>query len=155
MIRYAILAAALLVPAAVLADDQDATKLAQEILDKSTLTFESHDASAVAATFTEEGVLILTGKDKDSGTYKSHATRGRDAIEKFYRNLFRGARSDAKAKNIVEVAHFIAPDLLLIHGHFQPDSRKPSDEVPFTQLRAKSGDQWQILSLQVFLVPAS
>lgn len=150
MTRFAILSAALLLPVAAHAAP-DAKPLAQEILDKGAALFDARDAAALAATYTEDAEISLVGKDPVSGAYKTQAVRGRQAIEKGYQDLFKDAQSAQKSKNRVEFAHFVSADLMVIHGHFQPDTSKEG-EIPFIQVRLKKGDQWLMMDLQLFVV---
>ncbi|HEX8201909.1 MAG TPA: hypothetical protein VF590_15640 [Isosphaeraceae bacterium] len=153
MMRFALLSAALLLlPVAAGADDQDPKRLAQEILDKGAALFDARDAAKLAATYTQDGEIGLVAKDPDSGTYRTQTTRGRQAIERAYQTLFKDGRGEAKSRNHVEFAHFLAPDLLLIHGHFQPDTNQEG-KFPFVQLRTKRDDQWLLMGLQLFVVP--
>jgi ketosteroid isomerase-like protein len=152
MMRFALLSAALLLPVAALADDQDPKRLAQDLLDKGAALFDARDTAQLAATYTEDAEICVVGKDQDSGTYKTQTTRGRQAIERAYQTLFKDGRAGTKSRNQVEFAHFIAPDLLLIHGHFQPDTDQEG-KVPFVQVRLKREDKWLLMGLQLFIVP--
>ena len=153
MRRFALLSAALLLlPVTARADDEEARRVAQETLDKGAALFDARDAAALAATYTPDGEICVVTQDKDSRGYKTQSIRGRQAIEKGYRDLFRDAQGGSKSKNHVEYAHFARPDLLVIHGHFQPDASKEGD-IPFIQVRTKDGDKWLMMSLQLFFVP--
>ena len=152
MTRFALLSAALLLPVAALADDHDPKRLAQEILDKGAALFDARDAAQLAATYTEDGESGVVTKDQGSGTYRTQTTRGRQAIERAYQTLFKDGRSGTKSRNQVEFAHFVGPDLLLIHGHFQPDTNQEG-KFPFVQVRTKREDKWLLMVLQLFVVP--
>ena len=102
--------------------------LAQEVLDKGAALFDARDAKAMAATYTEDAEIRVISKDQGSGTYKTQAVRGRQAIEKGYQDLFKKGQTETKSKNRVEFAHFVRPDLLAIHGQFQPDTSKEGDD---------------------------
>jgi ketosteroid isomerase-like protein len=153
MRRYAVLSAAMLcltVPAR--ADDEDARRVAQEVLDEGAALFDARDAAALAASYTPDAEIGFISQDKESRGYKTQAIRGRQAIETWYGDLFKNAQGGPQSRNHVEFAHFIRPDLLAIHGHFQPDVNKEGD-FPFIQVRANDGDRWLLMSLQLFLVP--
>jgi ketosteroid isomerase-like protein len=152
MMRFALLSAALLLPVAALADDPDPKRLAQDLLDKGAALFDARDAAKLAATYTEDAELCVVGKDQESGIYRTQSTRGRQAIERAYQTLFKDGRGETKSRNQVEFAHLVEPDLLLIHGHFQPDTNR-EDKVPFVQLRTKRDDKWLLMGLQLFIVP--
>ena len=151
--RYATLSAALLLLAspAARAQEAEAKALAQEILDQGAALYDKEDAAAMAATYTDDAELILIAKDQSSGAYRTQVTRGRGAIQSFYQKLFDDRPAGAKAKNMVEFAHRIGPDLLLIHGRFSPNGDQGSP-IPFTQVRTRQGDRWLILNLQVYVV---
>lgn len=150
MIRLTILALMLL-SAKAPSSDEEARSLAHEILTKGASQFDTRDPAAMAATYTEDAELTLVGKDRDSGTYKPSDTRGRTAIEQFYRDIFKDRAPGSTSRNTVEYAHFIASDVLIIHGSFTPDVAK-GGAFPFVQVRAKQGDRWLIVNLQLFLV---
>jgi hypothetical protein len=151
MFRLTTLSLALLVPMAAKAAEPDAKQVAQDILTRGAALFDTRDAAAIARTYAEDAELSLVGKDKDTGAYKASVTRGRSAIERFYHNLYRSEKPGTKSRNVVEFAHFIGDDLLIIHGTFRPDISR-GGPFPFVQVRAKRGDQWLIVSLQLFLV---
>src|SRR5262249_604868 len=56
------------------------------------------------------------------------------------------------ARNTVEYAHFIAPDMLLITGTFEPDVG--AIKVPFVQMRVNHNGQWLMNDLTIFILPA-
>jgi hypothetical protein len=141
----------LLAPLVAQAADEEAKKLAQEILNRGATVFDTRDAVAMANTYTEDAELSLVSKDKDTGTYKAQDTHGRTAIERFYQDYFKDRDSATRSRNNVEYAHFVGNDLLIIHGTFTPDVSK-TDAFPFVQVRAKKGDKWLILNLQLFIV---
>ncbi len=151
MARFPILSLALLLPTAASADDMDAKRLAQDILTKGAALFDTRDAAAMAATYMEDAEGILVIKDKDTGTYKAQVSRGRFAIERGYQNIFKDRKPATKSRNVVEYAHFVGTDLLIIHGAFTLDVSQ-GVSFPFIQVRAKKGDKWLIMSLQVFVV---
>ena len=151
MTRLAILCFALAGPSTTPAQDQDAKRLAQDILNQGSALFDTKDAAAMAATYVEDAELSLIGKDQGSGTYKTQVTRGRDAIEKFYQNIFKDRQDGAKSRNVVEYAHFVGSDLLIVHGTFAPDADR-GGAIPFVQVRARRGEKWLMMSLQLFLV---
>jgi len=151
MARFMILSLALLFPAAAPAADLKAKELAQDILTKGAALFDTRDAPAMAATFTEDAECSLCLRDKDTGKYKVQVSRGRSAIEQGYQNIFKTRKPGATSRNVVEFAHFVGSDLLIIHGTFTLDVSQ-GIPFPFVQVRAKQGDQWQILSLQVFVI---
>jgi len=151
MARFVILSLALLFPSAAPAADTDAKQLAQDLLTKGAALFDTRDAAAMAATFTEDAEGSLFLKDKDTGKYKVQVSRGRSAIEQGYQNIFKARKPGTTSRNVVEYAHFVGPDLMIIHGTFTLDVSQGLS-FPFIQVRTKQGDKWLILSLQVFVI---
>jgi hypothetical protein len=148
-----ILAFVLIAPMVAQAQD-DPQALAQQILDKGSKLFDTKDAPAMAATYTEDAVFVLVAKDNTTGKYKFEERRGRSEIEDFYRKLYEGQSGPILSKNTVESARLLAPDLLLIEGRFQPNVSQGLI-LPFVQMRVKQGDAWLMQSLHVFAVPGS
>ncbi len=151
MARFVILSLALLLPRVAPAADPDAKQLAQAILTKGAALFDTRDAAAMAATYIEDAELSLVIKDKGTGTFKAQVTRGRSAIERGYQNIFKDRKAGTRSRNVVEYAHFVGTDLLIIHGTFTLDV---SQEVsfPFVQVRTKQGEKWLIMSVQLFVI---
>ena len=151
MIHAMILAVALLVPTAAPTPETDAKTLAQDILTNGAVMFDTKDATAMADTYTDDGELTVFSKDETTGRYKAQDTRGKSAVEQFYQDIFKDRKAGARSKNVVELAHFVGDDLLIIHGNFTP-AVGDSAPVPFVQVRAKEGEKWLIKSLQLFVV---
>jgi ketosteroid isomerase-like protein len=151
MIRFTILGLALALP--LTAQAQDAKKLAREVLDQGAALFDARNAANLSASYTEDARLFLVSKDKDKGKYEITTKEGRSEIEGFYSDLFGGADPNEKttSRNTVEFARLVEPDLLVIHGFFEPTTAKP-DKCPFVQVRVKKGDRWLIQSLRLFAV---
>ena len=151
MARFVFFSLALVLPQAATAAEPDAKALAQDILNKGAAMFDTRDAAAMAATYTEDAELVLFAKDKDTGDYKGQVTRGRSAIERGYQNLFKDRKPGTTSRNVVEFAHFVGTDLLIIHGTFTLDVSQ-GVSFPFIQVRAKRGDKWLLMNLQLFIV---
>src|SRR5262245_22863587 len=125
MTRFSLLTLAALFMATlpVRADDSPASRneamqLANRLTTVGAATYDSHDAAAMAALYTADARVKLVGKG-DSGYTVTHYN-GRAEIEKLYAGLFKNDRP-THARNTVEYARFVAPDLLLITGTFEPD----------------------------------
>jgi ketosteroid isomerase-like protein len=151
MARLVVLSVALLLPTMAPAADLDAKQLAQAILTKGATLFDTRDAAAMAATYIEDAELSLVIKDKATGTYKVQVTRGRSAIERGYQNIFKDRKPGTTSRNVVEYAHFVGTDLLIIHGTFTLDVGQEGS-FPFVQVRAKQREKWLIINLQLFVV---
>jgi RNA polymerase sigma factor (sigma-70 family) len=126
----------------------EAETIAETFLKAGSDLFDAKNAAALAATYTEDGEILLVGK-KD-GQHDEGAKRGRAEIERFYSDIFAGDGA-IDSENTVEFARLISPDILVVHGRFRPDTGKP--EWPFVQMRVKQGDRWLMSKLWLFLTP--
>ena len=85
-------------------------------------------------------MLTALSRERDTRRIKTEVYRGRDAIEKAYGDVFKGDAA-FHARNTIGHVHRIAPDVLVITGHFEPDTEAgDSIKVPFAQVRVKQGD---------------
>ncbi len=134
-------------PGATTAEDAAAVALATRVLDRGATLFDTRDARAMAATYTEDARVELISRTDDG--LKVEATTGRPAIEDMYRRAFEG-QSSIRSKNTVESARMVGPDILLIQGQFRPT--EGSQFYPFTQVRVRQGDNWLMARLQLFVV---
>ncbi len=89
MAPIAIVALCLSLPAAAPADESDAKQLAQSILTKGAALFDTRDAAAMAATYTDDAEGSVIKKDGGTGKYKIELTRGRAEFEHAYQELFK------------------------------------------------------------------
>lgn len=151
MKRFATFALMLLVPLSVRADDKDARSVAQGVLDKGSALFDTHDAAAMAATYTEDAQLLWIDKDGSTGEIRLSVKKDRSEIESLYRDLFKDAKENTTSKNTVEFARFVTPGLMVIHGVFQPNIDKP-DKFTFVQTRVKVGDTWLMKVLELYVI---
>jgi hypothetical protein len=151
MKRIPILTLVLVFPLTVQADDPDPKSLAQSILDKGAALFDTQDAAAMAATYTEDAQILWFDKDSSTGELKLSIKKDRTEIEQFYHDVFKDAKEKTISKNTVEYAKLLAPDLMVIHGFFQPNISN-NGKYPFVQVRVKSGDKWLMKTLQFFVV---
>jgi RNA polymerase sigma factor (sigma-70 family) len=126
----------------------EADTIAEKFLKAGSDLFDAKDAAGLAATYTEDGEIVLVNK-KD-GQIKEDVKSGRAEIEQLYRDIFKD-RGAIDSQNTVEFARLISPDLLVVHGRFRPDTGKP--EWPFVQMRVKHGDRWLMSKLWLFLSP--
>jgi ketosteroid isomerase-like protein len=143
----------MLVPAQ--AQDQpadEAMNLARKITEEGAATFSKADAKAMAAYYTENAIVFVQSKNDEGHSVKEYD--GKAEIERLYADLFKNGHGTLRAKNTVEYARLLAPDLLVIAGMFEPDQLavKPM-KVPFYQVRVKQGDKWLIHSLRLFVLP--
>jgi hypothetical protein len=133
------------------AQETNAKTLAQEILDKGSALFDTRDATAMAATYTEDAQIEWIAKDDTTGEIKVDLKKGRAEIESLYHDVFKDAKERTTSKNTVEFAKLIAPDLMVIHGVFQPNLANKG-KFPFVQFRVKQGDKWILKNLQFFVI---
>lgn len=132
-------------------DDAKATTLAKDILDKGAELFDKRDAAAMAATFVENGQIMAIKKESD-GRISTESRNGRVAIQQVYADLFKDRLPEHKARNTVESAHFLNDDILLIRGRFSLN-RDQGDSIRFVQVRAREGNEWKIVTLQLTELP--
>jgi len=128
----------------------EAETIAETFLKAGSKLFNAKDAAALAATYTEDGEIVLVGK-KD-GEITKEVKKGRTDIEEFYSNHFQ-ATEMIDSENTVELARLIAPDVLVVHGRFRPNAGQA--ELPFVQMRVKRGDRWLLSRLWLFLSPGA
>jgi hypothetical protein len=133
------------------ADETDAKTVAQDVLDKGAALFDKHDAAAMAATYSEDAHLEWVEKDSAAGGIKIETRKGREEIEALYRDFFKDQKEATTSKNIVEFARFINPELMVVHGAFQPNVANDA-KFQFVQLRYKKDDNWMIKSLTLFVI---
>jgi ketosteroid isomerase-like protein len=130
----------------------EAMKLATKLTEEGAATFSKADAKAMAAYYTENAIIFLQSKNDEGPTVKEYD--GKAEIERAYADFFKGEHGTIQAKNTVEYARLLAPDLLVIAGTFEPNqlAAKPL-KVPFYQVRVKEGDKWLINSVRIFVLP--
>ena len=98
--------------------------------------FESGDAKAVAAHWTENGEYVA-----DDGT----TFRGRDAIEKEYQELFKKRKGKVKIDIDVETIRFPSKDTAIEEGHFLVRADKlQSSASKYSVLHVREGGKWQM-----------
>jgi ketosteroid isomerase-like protein len=133
--------------------NDDALKVAKKLTEEGAATFSTSNAKAMAAYYVEDARLFLQSKEENEISEKEYT--GRDEIEKFYADLFKDPKT-IQAKNTVEYAKLLAPDVLVIAGTFVPNEAadKPL-KVPFYQVRVKRGDKWLIHRLRIFVLSES
>ena len=98
--------------------------MAQAVLDKGAALFDTRDAAAMAATYTEDAQLLWIDKDSSTGEIKITVKKDRAEIESLYHDLFKDAKEKTTSKNTVEFARFVSADLMVIQGVFQPNIDK-------------------------------
>ena len=134
------------------ADDTDAKTVAQDVLaDKGAALRNKRDATAMAATYTEDSQLEWVEKDSAAGGIMIDTKKGRDEIETVYRDLFKDQKEATTSKNTVEFARFVSPDVMVIHGVFQPNVANES-KFQFVQCALKKDDKWMMKSLTLFVI---
>ena len=147
----AILSLAFCLPSPAPADEPDARTVAQDLLKKGSALFDAQDAMALSATYTDEARVEWIEKDKDTGKYKTSSKEGRTEIDSLYRDLFKDPSRKRTSRNTVEFAKFVAPDVLLIQGYFEPDVNE-GGKYSFVQERVKEGDKWLIRNLRLYIL---
>jgi hypothetical protein len=133
-------------------DGNKARTLAQEILDRGAALFDKRDASAMAATFVEDGEIIVFKRNSDSDRIQPEIYRGRAHVEEAYAKTFKDRLPEHRSRNTVELARLLTPDLLLIHGRFAMN-KEQGDTVQFVQIRVHEDDQWKVVTMQLVELP--
>lgn len=137
----------------------DVRNLAQRLVDENSVLVNAKDDASLAETFTEDATITLVCKDPDTGHYMVEVRDtgvNRWNIRQLYLDMHSGLLPEngpgkkIASKNIVEYASMIEPDLLVIHGYFQP-WQDEAMRWPFIQVRRKHGDKWLTMSNRVFL----
>jgi hypothetical protein len=150
-LRFLAVALTLCLSQSARADDTDAKTVAQDVLDKGAALFDKRDAAAMAATYTEDAQLEWVEKDSAAGGIKIETRKGREEIESLYRDFFKDQKEATTSKNTVEFARFISPELMVVHGAFQPNVTNDA-KFQFVQLRYKKDDKWMLKSLTLFVI---
>jgi hypothetical protein len=148
---FAILGLMFVFPMTLMAQDKDAKTVAQDVLDKGSALFDTRDATAMAATYTEDAQIVWIAKDGSTGEIQVSFKKDRTEIESLYRDLFKDAKEKTTSKNTVEFARIVTPELMVIQGVFQPDITKQG-KYPFVQMRVKVGDKWLMKNLQLYVI---
>jgi len=133
-------------------DDVRAMALAKLTLDRGAAMFDTRDAEAMAATYGESAQIIVIKRESDTDDVVVETKNGRTAITKSYRDIFKDRLPEHRSRNTVESARFLGNDLLLIRGRFAVN-RDRADIAQFVQLRARKGEQWKIVTLQLMELP--
>ena len=97
------------------------------------------------------GPETKTFKSKDESSSKTEVKQGRTQIEAYYRELFK-TDGTLHAKNTIEYAREISPNLILFAGTFVLDSQAAEPlKIHFVQVRSKQGEEWRVVSMQVYV----
>ncbi|MDG3002310.1 hypothetical protein [Paludisphaera mucosa] len=145
------LAALALAPIAAMAEEPDASarKIAEKVTAEGAAIFDTFNAHAMAATY--DDAAVLTTYKKEDGKLVREVIEGRPRIEEAYAKLFKNPET-IKARNLVDRARLMSPDVLTIDGTFDTDSLKPdSVKVPFHQVRREKDGKWLISSMEIYL----
>jgi len=130
--------------------DGEAVKLAQKLTNEGAATFNTANAKAMAAYYTEDAKVFVQIRGKAGIAVKEYD--GRKEIEQLYADFFQDLGT-IQSKNTVEYAKLLTSDVLVIAGTFEPNQHAaPPLNVPFYQVRLKHGDRWLINSLRIFVV---
>ncbi len=124
----------------------EAEQIAEKFLKAGSDLFDAKDAAGLANTYSENGEILIIG-EKD-GEITEDIKAGRAEIERFYGEYFKD-KGAIDSENAVEFARMIAPEILVVHGKFQPNTGEA--KLPFVQLRVKHGDKWLMSKLWLFL----
>jgi ketosteroid isomerase-like protein len=143
----------LLATPALRADDQDDPKaIAVKVTAAGAALFDARDAQGLAQTYADDARLDIYSKDKDTGALKLETKVGRAEIQASYEMMFKTLET-IHARSTIEHARRLDADLIAFSGVFEPNTESTEPlKLPFTQVRARHGDSWKIVSLQLFIV---
>ncbi len=128
----------------------EADKIAETFLKAGAKLFDAKDSAGLAATYTEDGQILLVSKKE--GQIQTEVREGRAKIEELYGSVFQ-AVDEPDSENTIEHSRLISPEVLVVHGRFR--AKPGMAEFPFVQLRVKQGDKWLLSKLWLFLNPES
>jgi hypothetical protein len=129
----------------------DATQIAVKLTTDGATNFDRKDAKTLAESYTEDAMLTLVVKEKDSDGLKTEIKRGRGEIQASYESLFKDA-GVIHSHNTVEHARRINDNILVITGVFEPGLFNDAIKVAFVQTRVRQNDKWLISNMQIFLL---
>lgn len=140
---------------AVRADDKadEAKAIAAKVTAAGAALFDARDAKGLALTYTDDARLDVFSKEANSSNLKVETHVGRAEIQAYYEKFFKETGA-IHARNTVEHARRLDADLITFSGVFEPNTEAAeSIKLPFNQVRARHGDAWKVVSLQLFIVP--
>lgn len=133
------------------ADDPKAVAL--KVTAAGAAMFDARDAKGLALTYADDARLDVYSKEKGSTALKVETKVGRAEIQAFYEELFKNP-GQVHARSTVEHARRLDDDVIAFSGVFEPNTENAEPlKLPFTQVRARQGDAWKIVSLQLFILP--
>ena len=134
------------------ASAEDAKAIAVKVTNAGAVLFDARDSKGLSLTYAEDARLEIISRDKDTGDLKTETRVGRAEIEAYYQQHFK-SDSPIHARNQVEYARLLDPDLLTISGIFEPNTESSEAfKLPFNQVRARQNGEWRIVSLQLFIM---
>lgn len=151
MKRLVPLVVALALPFTATGREEDAKTLAQALLDKGAAQFEQRDAAAMTANYTDDGMILWVYRDNSTGQIKVDVKKGHAEIEALYRDTFKDPNERTTSRNTVGSARFIASDVMIIEGNFQPNVAR-NGKYPFVQVRVKRDGKWLLKTLEFFVI---
>ena len=131
-------------------DDARAGTEARALLDKGAALFDSRNAAAMAATYIEDGSIVVIKRQHNAtrGEVELQSFHGRAQIESGYADVFKELAPEYRSRNTVDFARYLGPNLLLIQGRFALN-RDQGDSIQFVQVRARVDADWKIVSMQL------
>jgi ketosteroid isomerase-like protein len=130
----------------------DAKAIAVKLTDAGAALFDARDAKGLARTYAEDARLEIISRDRETGELKTETKVGRAEIEAYYEQHFK-SDDPIHARNTVEHARLLDPDLLTITGDFEPNTESANSmKLPFLQIRNRKDGEWRIVNLQLFIL---
>ena len=127
----------------------EAMDIAKKVTSEGASMISAKDLEAIVRTYAEDSQVELISRNDATGGLKRDQHTGKGEIRKLYQELFKTDGS-INARNVVETARFVGPDLLLITGTFEASAGGNSSVFPFVQVRTKRDGAWLLTHVQIF-----
>ena len=132
------------------AQDDAARRLAEKLTADGATAFANRQVDTLMSTYESTAHITAYLRDNEGGI-KEQSYNSYETIRALYNDLFKD-EGPIEAHNTVDYAKFIGADLLLISGTFEVTKDGKTQQLPFTQLRHKVGENWRILHLDLLLM---
>lgn len=138
-----------------IARGEDALEVAKKVTSEGAKIIASKNVAAIMATYAEDSRVSLVKRNESTGGLQPDVHTGKTEIQKLYEDLFK-TEGAIDARNNVEFARFVGPDLLLIGGTIELSAGGgQTSSFAFVQVRTRQGDKWLLTDVQIFVGPAN
>ncbi len=115
--------------------------------------FSSKNLDAMLATYAEDSQVEIISRNEATGGLKRDQSTGKNEIRKLYEDMFK-TEGSIDARNTVETARFVGPEMLLITGTFEVSAGGRTSTFPFVQVRTRRDGKWLLAHVQVYVAPS-